>query len=156
MNTEDQQLQAGGRRGGSMTRAIVYAMLAPPLCLTMLMLIGASGWPPAEIISVLCLTFGVMAVVSAAVLAVAGMPYVHWLQSRGRLNPLWICLGAALIGAMAFFAATYPFSRVRDIAAASRTLLIGGGLGLLSGSVFCAGLGLPWFARRDHASSGRD
>lgn len=153
MNADDGQLQAGERRGGSMARAIVYAMLVPPLCAVALMLVGASEWPPAELIATLCLMVGLMAVVSAIVLAVAGVPYVLWLQSRGRLNPLWICLGAALIGALAFFVVTYPFSRVRDVETAWRTLLQGGGFGLLSGIAFCAGLRLPWFARRDRTAS---
>ena len=69
-----------------------------------------------------------------------GLPYALWLRSRGFFSSLTICIGASVIGAVAFSYFTWLVESDSTIVDPF-TLLAGMGFGLISGVAFCIGAG---------------
>lgn len=83
-------------------------------------------------------------------LGVLGWPLIILLRRRNRLSASYVCLGASIIGALAFAAFVIAIGTHPNPGAVSTSgLTILGGLiaGLLAGAIFCVLAGVPWKAR---------
>ena len=82
-------------------------------------------------------------------LGVLGWPLITLLRRQHRLSAGYVCLGAGIIGALAFAAfITVIGTHPNPGAAFTSGLTLLGGLiaGLLAGVIFCGIAGLPWKA----------
>jgi len=116
---------------------IAAAALAAP---TAFFIYGLVGWEPAEfswsaVFVAAFIAYGYGLMVSVPVSLAFGLPYVLWLQARGRLSWLNVCAGAAVAGGGVFtalWALSFQFYKPLWVFA-----LLGLGSGLLSGAAFC-------------------
>ena len=115
------------------------ALLVPPACIQLLAWAAtlAFSWMDALAFFGSALVFTLP--VSLAALAL-GLPYVVWLRWRGLFRLPWVCLGAAIIGAMVLLLlAGVVFDVTDELGAAA---VVGALIGLAAGLAFCQGAGI--------------
>jgi hypothetical protein len=118
----------------------LLASVAPALCLLAALIPAQVSNPPAIILADAALVFAISVPIALVATLLLGLPYVLWLRSHGLLTALAICLGAIVIGAIAFFLFAWALSWDHQVPELS-AVLYGAGFGLISGIAFCVGMG---------------
>ncbi|ANB16260.1 hypothetical protein [Dokdonella koreensis] len=115
------------------------ALLVPPACVQLLTWAATLAFSWRDALASFGSTLVFSLPVSLAALAL-GLPYVVWLRSRGLLRLPWVCLGAAIIGAVVLsLLAGVVFDVTDELGAAA---VVGALIGLAAGLAFCLGAGI--------------
>ena len=120
---------------------VLLASLALATCISVVALISQSRAPSfTQLVGGLGAVFAVAVPVSLVAMLCFGLPFVLWLRSRNALNSVYVCAGAALIGAATFALFGWWLTWDHRLPGVS-LLLFGAGIGIVSGVAFCVGSG---------------
>jgi hypothetical protein len=130
-------------------KAVLVAPISAPLAVTGAMaweavaVSGVAGFRDVPLAALIVFAFGLP--ISYAAMLVFGLPYVLWLRAGNRLNWIYVCIGAAVLGSVTWTSCWHFGYRPPSV---PKSLAIGAAIGLLVGVVFCWVAGLKIRSRQ--------